>query len=112
MSTVRLVTVLGRVATVALLTLFMSGQAFAEICIDMNLRLDEREPPAAIVESMKNEATAIWGPYGVVPMGGDAKSRAVCMDAGVVRCPAQSFPPARMVDETNPGQHAFGASSD
>ena len=65
MSTVRLVTVLGRVATVALLTLFMSGQAFAEICIDMNLRLDEREPPAAIVESMKNEATAIWGPYGV-----------------------------------------------
>ena len=65
MSSVRLVIVSGRVAMVALLVLFMSSHAFAEICIDMNLRLDEREPPAAIVESMKNEATAIWEPYGV-----------------------------------------------
>ena len=65
MSSVRLVIVSGRVAMVTLLVLFMSSHAFAEICIDMNLRLDEREPPAAIVESMKNEATAIWEPYGV-----------------------------------------------
>jgi hypothetical protein len=65
MSTVRLVIVSGRVAMGALLALFMSSHAFAEICIDMNLRLDEREPYAVTVESMKNEASAIWEPYGV-----------------------------------------------
>jgi hypothetical protein len=62
---VHLALVSGRIATGALLALFMSGQAFAEICIDMNLRLDERRKPAALVESMKNEATSIWEPYGV-----------------------------------------------
>jgi hypothetical protein len=65
MSSVHLVIVSGRVATVALLALFMSGQAFAEMCVDMNLRLDKGEPPAALVESMKNEATSIWESYGV-----------------------------------------------
>ena len=65
MSTVRLVSVSGRVATVALLAFFLSAPASAEICIDVNLRLDEGEPPAAIVESMKDEAASIWEPYGV-----------------------------------------------
>jgi hypothetical protein len=65
MSIVRLVIGSTRVATVALVALLTSGQAFAGICIDMNVRLDEREPAAALVESMKSEATSIWEPYGV-----------------------------------------------
>jgi hypothetical protein len=65
MTIVRLVIVSGRAAMVAFLAVFMPSQAFAEICINMNLRLGEREPPAATVESMKNEAAAIWEPYGV-----------------------------------------------
>jgi hypothetical protein len=65
MSTVRLVSVSGRVATVALLALFLSAPASAEICIDMNLRFEEREPPPTLVESMKKEAASIWESYGV-----------------------------------------------
>ena len=65
MSTVRLVFVSGRVARVALLALFMSGQASAEICVDMKLRLDEGEPDTSLVESMKKEAGSIWESYGV-----------------------------------------------
>ena len=65
MNTVRLVSVSGRVATVALLVLLLSAPASAEICIDMNLRFDDREPPPALVESMKKEAASIWESYGV-----------------------------------------------
>jgi hypothetical protein len=65
MSTVRFVTVSGRVATVALLALVMSGQAFAEMCVDIDVRFDEREPDSALLESMKKEAASIWESYGV-----------------------------------------------
>lgn len=78
MSTVRLVTVSGRVVTVALLALFMSNQAFAQICIDMNVRLGESEPPAAIVESMKDETASIWEPYGVWFRWGATPTHAHC----------------------------------
>lgn len=54
-----------RVATMALLVLFMSSQAAAEICIDVDLRFKEREPSAALVDSMKKEAASIWESYGV-----------------------------------------------
>jgi hypothetical protein len=54
-----------RIATVALLALLMSAPTFAETCIDMNLRFDEREPPTALIESMKHEAASIWKSYGV-----------------------------------------------
>ena len=57
--------VLGHVAPIALVTLFMSGQASAEVCVDMNLQFGGREPPRALVESMKKEAASIWESYGV-----------------------------------------------
>ena len=53
------------IATVALLAFFISAPTFAETCIDMNLRFDEREPHPALIESMKNEAASIWESYGV-----------------------------------------------
>jgi hypothetical protein len=65
MSTVRLVSVSSRFATVALLALFPSAPASAASCIDMNLRFEERKPSAALVESMKKEAASIWESYGV-----------------------------------------------
>src|SRR5688572_21972819 len=65
MNTVRHRSVSTRVAWVALLASFMSAPTFAETCVDMNLRFDEREPHPALIESMKNEAASIWGSYGV-----------------------------------------------
>lgn len=52
-------------ATVALAALFTSSEASGEICIDMNLRFDERDSAGALVESMASEAASIWESYGV-----------------------------------------------
>lgn len=42
-----------------------SSHAFADTSVDVNLRFNERQPPAALVESLKREAAAIWRAYGV-----------------------------------------------
>jgi len=41
------------------------SQARARICLDVNLRFNEQAPPAALVESMQQEAAAIWKTYGI-----------------------------------------------
>ncbi len=56
---------LRRVAAVAILALSISSPAAAEICVDVNLRFTGREPSRALVQSMKNEVSAIWESYGV-----------------------------------------------
>jgi hypothetical protein len=95
MSTVSLVITSARVAAVALLALFIPGSVSAEICIDINSRFDEREPPPALVVAMKKEAASIWEPYGVWLQWGLTAGRARCA------CTQASFdvlldrPPAR-----------------
>mgnify|MGYP003581303923 CR=1 FL=1 len=54
-----------RVAAAMLLLCLMSSHAFADICVDVHLRFKERQPPVALVESLKSEAAAIWKAYGV-----------------------------------------------
>lgn len=54
-----------RVAAAAILALSISSQATAEICVEVDLRFTEREPSRALVQSMKNEVSAIWKPYAV-----------------------------------------------
>lgn len=57
---------LSRRAAAALLSLLlMASEAGAEICIDVHLKFAGRERMLASVQSMQNEASAIWKPYGV-----------------------------------------------
>ncbi len=65
MNSTRLVVRSGRVAAAALLALVVSSPAAGEICIDVHARFTERQPPRALVESMKKEAASIWESYGV-----------------------------------------------
>ena len=70
-----------RIAPVVCLALVIPGSAFAGICVDMHLRLDQRQPPAAIVSSMQAEASRIWAPYGVWLQWAPTPSSADCGEA-------------------------------
>lgn len=54
-----------RIAGAALCLLLVAGEATAEICIDVNLRFVGRNPSPVTVQSLQNEASAIWEPYAV-----------------------------------------------
>jgi len=54
-----------RVAAAVLLLCLTSRHAVADTCVDVHLRFNEGQPPAALVESLKREAAAIWKVYGV-----------------------------------------------
>lgn len=56
---------LWRTAAMALSVLFIAGEAAAGICIDVNFRFTGREPSPATIQSMQDEASAIWQHYGV-----------------------------------------------
>lgn len=56
---------LWRTAGIALCVLLIAGEAAAEICVDVDLRFAGRDPSPVIVQSMQDEASAIWQRYGV-----------------------------------------------
>jgi len=56
---------LWRMAAMALCVLSIAGEAAAEICVDVDLKFAGREPSQVTVQSMQDEASAIWRRYGV-----------------------------------------------
>ena len=66
------------VAAVGLVALSMARPAAAAICVEVDLRFTDREPPAALVQAMQSEASSIWEPYGVWIQWSDAASAARC----------------------------------
>ncbi len=56
---------LWRTAAMALCVLSTAGKAAAGICIDVDFRFAGRDPSPATVQSMQDEASAIWQHYGV-----------------------------------------------
>ena len=56
----------GRLVLVTLATLFcVARQARADICVGVDVRFTGHQPTAALVQSMQNEVSSIWQPYGV-----------------------------------------------
>jgi hypothetical protein len=49
-----------RVAAATLLLWRGSSHAFADTCVEVNLRVNERQPPVALVEWLKRKTAAIW----------------------------------------------------
>jgi hypothetical protein len=55
----------GRAITIAVLMLLTSTRADAAMCLDVDLRFEERAPPSALIETMKHETEEIWKSYEV-----------------------------------------------
>jgi hypothetical protein len=56
---------LWRTAGMVLCVLLIAGEAAAQICINVDLRFDGRDPSPITVQSMQDEASVIWQRYGV-----------------------------------------------
>lgn len=65
------------IAAVALAALLAVREASADICVEMNVRLDEHAR-GALIESMATEAASIWGAYGVRLQWREAPALAQC----------------------------------
>jgi hypothetical protein len=68
-----------RAAAMMLCVLVIAGEAAAaEMCIDVDLRFEGRAPSPATVQSMQEEASAIWQPYGTQIHWPSSRSDAQC----------------------------------
>ena len=67
-----------RVAAAVLCLLLIAGEAAAEICIDVDLRFAGRDLSVVTVQAMRDEASAIWEPYGVRLQWSPARNAARC----------------------------------
>lgn len=67
-----------RPAAAVLCLLLIAGEAAAEICVDVDLRFAGREPSVVTVQAMRDEASAIWEPYGVRLQWSPARDTARC----------------------------------
>ena len=56
---------LWRTAGIVLCSVLVAGEAAAEICIDVDLRFAGRAPVPITVQTMRDEASAIWQRYGL-----------------------------------------------
>ena len=56
---------LWRATGAALCMVLIAGKAAAGICLEVDLTFSGRDPSPVTVQSMENEASAIWQRYGV-----------------------------------------------
>lgn len=68
----------GRLAAAVLCLLLLAGEAAAQICIDVDLRFAGRDLSVVTVQAMRDEASAIWKPYGVRLQWPPARDAARC----------------------------------
>jgi hypothetical protein len=54
-----------RVVAVALFVLSLPARAGAEMCVDVDLRFPDGPPNNVLVQSIIDEASSIWAPYGM-----------------------------------------------